>query len=69
MPGICLVLSKFAVKLAQRNIGVSAVIVLDPLDFLLGMSVGMRRVRTVRLRNQRFFRAVILLIPPHQRGF
>ena len=68
MAGIRLVLTQLAVKLAQRYVGIPSVIILDPLDLLLGMSVRVGRMRTVRLGHKRFPRAIILLIPPHQRG-
>ena len=69
MTTVRLILAQLAVKLAQRYVGIPSVIILDPLDLLLGMSVRVGRMRTVRLGHKRFPRAIILLIPPHQRGF
>ena len=47
MAGICLVLSQLAVKLAQGYVGVPSVVVLDPLELLLSMRIGMWGMRTV----------------------
>ena len=44
-------------------------IVLDPLQFLLGMGIRMRRMGTMRLGYKGLLGSVIPLIPSHQRGF
>ena len=52
MARIRLVLSQLAVKLTQGNVGVSSMVVLDPLDLLLGVRIGVGRMRTVRFGQQ-----------------
>ena len=52
MTTVRLILAQLAVKLAQRYVGVSSVIVLYPLDLLPGMGVGVWRMRFVRFVPQ-----------------
>ncbi len=69
MTGIRLILSQLAVKLTQGYVGIPSVVVLDPLQFLLSMGVGMRRMGTMRFGYKGLLGSVIPLIPSHQRGF
>lgn len=60
--------SELAIELAERDVRVPAVKVTDPGQFLLRMSVWMRRDRPVGLVLKRFLRAVEDLDPSKQRS-
>ena len=69
VPAVCLLLTQFAIQLANADIGVTAMIVSDPSQFLLRVGLGVRTVRTMGFRHERFLCAVILLVPAHEGGF
>ena len=69
MTGIRLILTQLTVKFAQGDVGISSVVVLDPLQLLFGMGIRMRRKRTVRFGHKGILGPIITLIPSHQRGF
>ena len=69
MPGVGLLTPELAVQFTNAYVRISAMIVPNPFQFFIGMSVGVRSVRSVRLCHQRFFCPVILLVPPHKGRF
>ena len=69
MPTVGMLLPKFGVHLADRDIRIPPVQIHDPLQFLRLVGVRMDCVRLVRVGKQRFFRSVIQPVPAHKRRF
>ena len=69
MPCIALVRQEFTVKFADGEVRISAEVVTDPAQFLIGMGIRMSGKRSVGLIPERLFGTVILLVPTKKRGF
>lgn len=64
--GVALPGAKLAIKFAQGDVGIGAVVIADPFEFLFGMGVGMRRMRTMGAVQQGLLGAVEAFVPAHE---
>ncbi len=69
VPAVRLLPAQLSVQLADADVGIAAVIVADPVQFLLCVRIGMLAVRTMGFWDKRFLCAIIQLIPAHERSF
>lgn len=69
MPGIAFWGDELAIKLADGNVRVTPVVILNPFQFLRCVRVWVGTERTVGLICQRFSGSVKLFIPAQERRF
>ena len=69
MTAVGFIFPQLSVQFADRDVRIPAVVIANPLQFLLGVGVGVRSMRFMGLVLQGFLCSVIGAAPAHQGGF